>query len=39
MKLLKNYVGTTSTNNRLNALALLYFHPDVHPSLEEVFQR
>ena len=27
------------TNNRLNALALLYVHPDIHPNSEEVLQR
>ena len=26
------------TNNHLNALALLYVHPDIHPSSEEVLQ-
>ena len=39
MKLLKTYLRTTITNNRLNALALLYAHPDNHPSSEEVLQR
>ena len=39
MKLLKTYLRTTMTNNRLNALALLYVHPDIHPASEEVLQR
>ena len=41
MKLLKTYIRTTMTtmNNRLNALALIYVHPDIHPSSEEFLQR
>ena len=39
MKLLKTYLRTTMTNNRLNALALLYVHPDIHLTSEEVLQR
>ena len=27
------------TNNRCNALALLYVHLDIHPSSEEVYPR
>ena len=29
---MKGHLRTTMTNNRLNALALLYVHPDIHPS-------
>ena len=39
MKLLKTYLRTTMTNNRLNTVALLYVHQDVHPISEEVLQR
>ena len=39
MKLLKTYLSTTMTKNRLVALVLLYVHPDIYPSSEEVFQR
>ena len=39
MKLLKTNLRTTMTNNCLNALVLLYVHPDIHPSSEEDLQR
>ena len=39
MKLLKTYNRSTMTNNRLNALAMLYVHLDIHPSSEEVLKR
>ena len=39
MKLLKIYLCTTMTNNRLNALALLNIHPDIPRASEEVLQR
>ena len=38
MKLLKTYNRSTMTNNRLNALAMLYVHLDIHPSSEEVIK-
>ena len=36
MKLLKTYNRSTMTNNRLNALAILYVHLDIHRSSEKV---
>ena len=39
MKLLKIYNRSTMTNNRLNALAILYVHLDNHISSEEVLKR
>ena len=39
MKLLQTYIRATMTNNRLNALVLLYVHPNIHPSSEEVLQK
>ena len=39
MKLLKTYNRSTMTNNRLNALAMLYVYLGIHPSSEEVLKR
>ena len=39
MKWLKTYNRSTMTNNRLNALAMLYVHLGIHPSSEEVLKR
>ena len=39
MKLLKPYNCSTMTNNRLNALAMLYVHLDIYPSSGEVLKR
>ena len=39
IKLLETYNRSTMTNNRLNALAMLYVHLDIHPSFEEVLKR
>ena len=38
MKLLKTYNRSTMTNNRLNALAILYVHLDIHLSSEKVIK-
>ena len=38
MKLLKTYNRSTMTNNRLNALAILYVHLDIHRSSEKVIK-
>ena len=39
MKLLKTHCRSTMTDDRLNALAMLYVHSEVHPSSEEVLKR
>ena len=38
MKLLQTCNRSTMTNNRLNALAMLYIHLDIHPSSAEVLK-
>ena len=39
MKLLKTYNCPTMTNYRLNALAMLYVHLDIHEGSEEILKR
>ena len=39
MKLLKTYNRSTMTNDRLNALAMLYAHKDIHPTPEDVLRK
>ena len=39
MKLLKTYNHSTMTNDRLNALAMLNVHLDLHPTSEDVLRK
>lgn len=39
MKILKTYNRSTMTNDRLNALAMLYVHKDIHPTSEDVLRK
>ena len=39
MKLLKTYNHSTVTNDRLNALAMLNVHLDLHPTSEDVLRK
>jgi hypothetical protein len=36
MKLIKNYWRNTMTDERLNALALMYIHPQIDINIDEV---
>jgi hypothetical protein len=39
MKLIKNYLRNTMTDERLSALALMYIHPQIDINIEEVIDR
>ena len=39
MKLLKNYLRSTMTDDRLTGLALLYVHPEINVDVDEVVRR
>jgi hypothetical protein len=39
MKLIKNYLRNTMTDERLSALALMYIHPRIDINIEEVINR
>ena len=39
VKLLKTYTRSTMTNDRLNALAMLNVHLDLHPTSEDVLHK
>jgi hypothetical protein len=39
MKLIKNYLRNTMTDERLSALTLMYIHPQIDINIDEVIER